>query len=246
MSPTSLLGSAPLLRDLLPPGVALAELRDLPAFAGLAGSSCDGDGGADAGTRREGTVLLAAEEAALGRVGTARWKDFSTGRLCARRALAQLGAPPRPVLRGPEREPQWPAGFVGSITHCTGFAAAAVARAGEWAAIGIDAEPHAPLPRPVRERIFVPGERRWLHRPPTEAVHWDRLVFSAKEAVYKAWYPVRRTWLGFGDAQVTVEHLSDDGMSGSFRAVLSVAPVEYLVRFAVRDGYAVTATTQEV
>jgi 4'-phosphopantetheinyl transferase EntD len=240
MSPASALRSAPLLRGLLPPGVALAELRDVPA---LGGSSCYGE----AGSARHGeNVLLAAEEAALGRVGAARWKDFSAGRLCARRALAQLGAPPRPLLRGPEREPLWPAGFVGSITHCTGFAAAAVARAGEWAAVGVDAEPHAPLPRRVRERITVPGERRWLCRPPTGAVHWDRLVFSAKEAVYKAWYPVQRTWLGFGDAQVTVEHLSDDGVSGSFRAVLSVAPVEYLVRFAVRDGYAVTATTQEV
>ena len=40
-------------------------------------------------------------------------------------------------------------------------------------------------------------------------VAWDRLLFSAKESIYKAWFPLTRTWLDFTDCELTVR--SDDG-----------------------------------
>ena len=71
--------------------------------------------------------LLPAERAALGQVVDGRRRDFAAGRHCARRALARLVGSPEPILSGPDREPVWPQGIVGSITHCDGYRAAAVA-----------------------------------------------------------------------------------------------------------------------
>jgi 4'-phosphopantetheinyl transferase EntD len=36
-------------------------------------------------------------------------------------------------------------------------------------------------------------------------VHWDRLLFSCKESVYKAWFPLARRWLGFDGAALRVD-----------------------------------------
>ena len=87
------------------------------------------------------------------------------------------------------------------MTHCAGYRAAAVARSGDLAAVGIDAEPHAPLPPDVLELVARPEERVELTaleeaRPD---LHWDRILFSAKEAVFKAWFPLTRRWLDFTD-----------------------------------------------
>jgi 4'-phosphopantetheinyl transferase EntD len=95
---------------------------------------------------------------------------------------------------------------IGSITHCTGYRAAVVARTGDVASIGIDAEPHVPLPDNVEEAVTVTGERAALAELTAAhpAIHWDRLLFSAKESVYKAWYPLTGRRLGFDEARLTV------------------------------------------
>ncbi len=152
-------------------------------------------------------VLFPAEEAALGRAVEKRRREYTTARACAREALARLGLPATPILSGERGEPLWPAGIVGSITHCEGYRACALARSQEIASVGIDAEPNAPLPEGVLADIARAEEFPWLERLRREepAVHWDRLLFSAKESVYKAWFPLARRWLGFEDAIVTVD-----------------------------------------
>ncbi|SNQ51315.1 4'-phosphopantetheinyl transferase Npt [Frankia canadensis] len=152
-------------------------------------------------------VLFPEESALLARAVDKRRREFTTARVCAHRALRELGLPPAPILPGPRGAPGWPAGVVGSITHCAGYRAAAVARAGELRTIGIDAEPNEANPRGVTREITVPAEEGWLAtltetRP---SVHWDRLLFSAKESVYKAWFPLAQRWLGFEDAALTVD-----------------------------------------
>ena len=151
--------------------------------------------------------LFPAEEALIARAVPKRRREFVAGRVCARRALARLGCEPMPLLAGPNREPLWPAGVVGSITHCEGFRAAVVARADDVPSIGIDAEPNGPTPDGVLDRISLPTERAWVREasravPP---VHWDRLLFCAKEAVYKTWFPLAGAWLGFEDALVSLD-----------------------------------------
>jgi 4'-phosphopantetheinyl transferase EntD len=211
------------IEEILPAEVAVAEARDDP---------------------REAT-LFPEEEALLTRAVGKRRREFTTARFCARRALAELGLPPVPLLPGPKGEPQWPAGITGSITHCDGYRAAVVARTAAVVTIGIDAEPHGALPNGVLDAVSLPEERAWLSELgrtyPTVA--WDRLLFSAKESVYKAWFPVARRWLGFEEAAITI----DPG--GTFSARLLVPGPQVGVyelsgfagRWLARDGLVLTA-----
>lgn len=156
------------------------------------------------------------EEDLVEKAVESRRREFITARRCARSALAALGCPaPGPIRPGPRREPLWPAGVVGSITHCAGYRAAAVARRDGVASIGIDAEPHDRLPEGVHEAVTLELERARLRRLAKEdpGVHWDRLLFSAKESVYKAWYPLTGRWFDFQEAE-----LSFDRHTARFRA----------------------------
>ncbi|MDH6133778.1 4'-phosphopantetheinyl transferase EntD [Kitasatospora sp. MAA4] len=136
-----------------------------------------------------------------------RRREFATGRWCARRSLAELGLPPDPLLPGPRGAPRWPDSVVGSITHCVGYRAAAVARSERISMIGIDAEPHSALPEGILETVSLREERLWVRQLGRSApgTHWDRLLFSLKEAVYKAWSPATARPLGFEDARITVD-----------------------------------------
>ena len=151
--------------------------------------------------------LLGVEREAIGRAVDKRRREFATGRGCARAALAQLGFAAAPIPTGERGQPLWPAGAVGSITHCDGYRAAAVAPAGELRALGIDAESNGPLPAGLLGDVAGPAEAAQLERLAREApaVHWDRLLFSAKESVYKAWFPLAERWLGFEDAELTID-----------------------------------------
>ena len=163
--------------------------------------------------------LFAEEEATVGNAVEKRRREFITARACARAALAQLGYPEQPLPAGARGEPLWPTGVVGSITHCAGYRACAVAPASELLTIGVDAEPGEPLPAGLIGDIALPEERRWIERASAEnpAVSWDRLLFSIKESIYKAWFPLARSWLGFEDASVAI-----DPSRGNFSASLLV------------------------
>ncbi|WP_308440232.1 4'-phosphopantetheinyl transferase family protein [Streptomyces mashuensis] len=194
------------------------------------------------------------EEAALvaGAVDKRR-REFATVRACARTALGRLGVAPAPILPGQRGAPQWPAGVIGSMTHCEGYRAAAVARAADVLTVGVDAEVHAPLPNDgVRGLITRPEEHGPLARlaAARPGVHWDRLLFSAKESVYKAWFPLTTMWLDFQDAVLDLA-ADASGTEGTFRArILDPAPLRAATggrlsgfegRWAVRDGLVVTA-----
>lgn len=103
-------------------------------------------------------VLFPEEEVVISRVVDKRRREFRTVRLCARRALRELGLPSVAVLPGEHREPLWPPGVVGSMTHCTGCRAAAVAHSRDLVTVGIDAEPHEPLPPDVTDAIALDEE----------------------------------------------------------------------------------------
>lgn len=113
-----------------------------------------------------------------------------------------------PVLVGSNREPLWPENVVGSITHCEGYAAAAVALQSRFRAIGIDAEPNGSIDADVQRLIMSERELEHIRKLADEipGVHWDRLMFSAKESVYKAWFPTYGQWLDFSNCEV-VFHL---------------------------------------
>jgi 4'-phosphopantetheinyl transferase EntD len=151
--------------------------------------------------------LFAEEETIVARAVEKRRREFTTARACARQALMRLGVMPRAILSGPRGEPLWPEGIVGSITHCEGFRGCAVAPSSRLATIGVDAEVDAPLPDGLLADIALKGERERLSALALEEpeVNWDRLLFSAKESVYKAWFPLAGRWLGFEDAELRID-----------------------------------------
>jgi 4'-phosphopantetheinyl transferase EntD len=193
-----------------------------------------------------GFSLSSEESAALGRAVEKRRREFTTARLCARRALARLDLPPASIPSGPHGEPLWPAGVVGSITHCDGYRACALARRADLFALGIDAEPNEPLPAGVLDAIACSEEHALVRRLARlfPAAHWDRLLFSAKESIYKAWFPLVGRPLGFEDARLTI-----DPRRGVFSARLLVSedlPRDLCLRdmtgrWLARDGLLFTA-----
>lgn len=136
------------------------------------------------------------EELALSRTAAPeRRSEFAAGRSCARRSLQALGLSASPILRGSDGQPLWPPSVVGSITHCAEYCAAAVAPDLLFATIGIDATPNLPLPHDVLALIASESESALLQHMPPACIQWDKLLFSIKEAVFKAWYPLHRRLL---------------------------------------------------
>jgi len=205
------------IADILPPAVAAAE--------SIGPEPPPGPG------------LFPAEEALVRTAGPRRRAEFTAGRACARTALAGLGLAAAPVLAGRAGEPRWPAGVTGSITHCAGYRACAAARIADVAAIGIDAEPDAGLPAGLIESVAGHAERAWIARQAASApaVCWDRLLFSAKEAVGKLWYPMTGHWPGLGQLAVFPDP------AGTFDA--HVAGTRLTGRWLARGGLIVTAVT---
>ncbi|MFG1951417.1 4'-phosphopantetheinyl transferase [Micromonospora sp. NPDC048830] len=212
-----------MIEQILPPAVAVAESFTDPA-------------GLTPHPQEEPLVAAAVEK---------RRREFTTVRHCARRALSELGVAPVPILTGTRGAPVWPAGIVGSMTHCDGYRGAVLGRVSAFATLGVDAEPHAPLPEGVLEAIALPSEQaRGAALASTHpGVCWDRLLFSAKESVYKAWFPLTRRWLDFSEADITVDP------AGTFVArllvpgpVLGGVPVAaFTGRFLVDGGLVLTA-----
>jgi 4'-phosphopantetheinyl transferase EntD len=193
-------------------------------------------------------TLFPDEERIVGNAVEKRRREFTTARACARAALAQLGFPPIAIPAGERGEPLWPEGVVGSITHCAGYRACAVARSTEIATLGIDAEPNIALPDGLLAEITGLDELLALRRLQLAApeVQCGRLLFSAKESVYKAWLSVARCSLSFKDAVLTF-----DLSTGTFTARLLVAGPQlpggthgrFSGRWMVRSGIIMTAIT---
>ena len=191
-------------------------------------------------TEPDESLLWPEEWAAIEHAVAGRRRDYILGRRCARLAMTELGVDPVPPLPGDKRQPLWPPEVVGAITHTEGYAAAAVARADNRSGVGIDVEPNAPLPGNVITRIARPEE---VERIETQAnipgiPSLDRLLFCAKEATYKVWYPLAECWLGYLDASVTA-----DPEENTFEVEILVdGPTTKLTgRYAADEDYIVTA-----
>lgn len=150
--------------------------------------------------------LIGDEVLAVEQVRPARAREFGAGRAAAREAMAQLGQPPRPVLQGEDRAPIWPKGLVGSISHTARDCIAVVSDAPEIIALGLDMETATPLESALWPEICTMPEMHWLASlGPSQRGHFAKLIFSAKEAVYKAQYQVSRQMLGFHDLCLSMD-----------------------------------------
>ncbi|WP_405805358.1 4'-phosphopantetheinyl transferase superfamily protein [Streptomyces sp. NBC_00210] len=194
-------------------------------------------------------TLFPEEERGLAAAVPARRREFAAVRVCARAALARLGETAGPIPPGTRGAPVWPGATVGSMTHCPGYRAAVVARSADVRAVGVDAEPNLPLAsEQVLDLVTIPQERSWIAdlsaaRP---EVCWDRLVFSAKESVYKAWYPLTGLWLGFEQVRVEVDARARTFTAHVLRSGLSAGgrwPGPFRGSWTVRRGLLLTAVS---
>ena len=129
-----------------------------------------------------------------------RVEEFSTGRWLAREALKKRNLPTGAIPTGSAREPLWPNGAIGSISHSTPLCGVAIAHANQYRGIGLDLEMAKPPDRDLGTLILSEVERRdYLEAP------WLQVVFSAKEAVYKGVYPILHKFLDFHDVAIHLD-----------------------------------------
>ena len=152
--------------------------------------------------RRVGDAANTATDAELSllhpRSVAARRDAFVAGRTAAHAALAELNHDVPAILVGSMRQPLWPAGVAASLSHAGDFAVAVAAPLEHAAGVGIDIELVRPAPE-LWDQVTLPAERRWLQGMDDD-VERDRMLvalFSAKEAIYKAFFPRVGTYFGF-------------------------------------------------
>ncbi|SHL55834.1 4'-phosphopantetheinyl transferase EntD (siderophore biosynthesis) [Roseovarius marisflavi] len=167
------------LRAVLPPGVAL--------------------GSADPTAPETG--LWPGESAAMRRAIPSRRREFAAGRRAARDAMATFDVPGTAIFPGPDRAPIWPDGITGSISHGGGTCLALVARRGAITGLGIDIEPAEVLPADMVETVCTGPERAAVK----DHDLMGRVIFCAKEAAYKAQYPLSREMLEFHDLETGID-----------------------------------------
>jgi 4'-phosphopantetheinyl transferase EntD len=153
-----------------------------------------------------GFELHPLEAAALGdAVSDKRKRDFRLGRAAARQAVLKTGFPvTTPILRGEHREPLWPVGITGSIAHCSDYGIAAAAWQQDVPAIGVDIQLiEERYTEELIARFADPDEFDWVRSDPSLRTERAVKLFSAKESVFKALYPLRRVWFAFDVAHLT-------------------------------------------
>jgi len=137
-----------------------------------------------------------------------RKKEFTVGRLCAKKALSEFGIYCYPVLMNKDRSPIWPEGIVGSITHTMDYCGIALARKDRIRSVGLDAEIIDEVKEEYREIICSKDELDWIFQLPSrERQRYLSLFFSAKECFYKFQYPLTREWVGFKEVRVLIEDI---------------------------------------
>lgn len=181
---------------LLPAGAVVVEGR----VPGEAATAADGIAGLFDG-------LFAAEAAAVARAVPKRQREFAAGRRCARACLRRLGLPDQAIGVGPQREPLFPAGISGSITHTGDYCAAAALRQGALRALGIDAEAAAALPPGVAALLLVESEQAMVAALAATLPLAPTLLFSIKEAFYKAFFQIEQRYLDPLEAEVLLQPL---------------------------------------
>jgi len=218
---------SPEVSELFPAGVIAAELT-VPASREL---------------------LTAAEPQFIAHCAEKRIQDFAAGRACAHRALRELGISDFTLLAGKQREPIWPAAIVGSITHTSSYAAAAVARQCDLRSVGLDCEVVDAVDEELWSQICTPVEiERLAQLPPPERGRQAALIFAAKEAFYKCQFPLTGAWVGFED--VVIEPQNWPVSAGSLRIIpqkslrLEAGVVAHLVsRFQFRGPWVIAGVS---
>jgi len=151
------------------------------------------------------TQVFPEEEVFISQAIVKRRREFRAGRHCAHTALQQLGLQTQPILRDSNRAPLWPKGYLGSISHCRDFCIAACCSDHHIVGLGLDVEPLEGLKPGIEKHIHTQAENEFMRQHPDLP---ERLIFSAKESLYKCYYPLVKTFFGFHTVEIQVNPLS--------------------------------------
>ncbi|TPL86073.1 4'-phosphopantetheinyl transferase superfamily protein [Mesorhizobium sp. B2-3-12] len=184
---------------------------------------------------REGdeAYLLPAEAGSIPARQPAMRRASGAARLLAHRLLADAGFDGFALLRTPSGAPAWPDGITGSLAHDDDMAVVAVAPVGHIVSLGIDVEPALPLPDEISALVAMPADRTGT----ADRQLAGRILFAAKEAVYKAAYPLDRQVLGYEDIAVNLETGHATTSTGrEVSLIYCVAPRVVVLAFVDGDG----------
>ena len=163
------------------------------------------------------TPALPGEEVSIRKAVEKRKREFRAGRHCAHHALNSLlddhSQDRIPIRVGTSRQPCWPKGTVGSISHSGTHCSAVVAKSSDIISIGHDIEQARSLESNVHRMICTENERRFMSYHAQSDIPLSTLIFSAKESIHKTYYPLNNHMLDFLDAEIEI-----DLKKGSFLA----------------------------
>jgi len=131
-----------------------------------------------------------------------RKEEFILGRICANKAYMKLtGEELLNLPVGPSREPLWPGNLVGSISHNRFWVGAAVAQKNSLLGLGIDFE----VMGRTRQELarYITNEQDLTSVEGCTEEELLTFIFSAKESLYKALFPLVNKFFGFDAAAVT-------------------------------------------
>lgn len=193
-------------------------------------------------------TILSQEEKILDKISSKKRQDeFILGRSVAHLALKKFGLDSVPILRNQKtREPCWPKSIFGSITHSGCLAAAAVGLNADITGIGIDLENLSnKLDLNVQRHICVEEELEWLKKlNPKEANLHLRIIFSAKESIFKCFFPASRTYLHFKDACIKLNEKNSEFSYILSKACSKISDVGFKHRglFSIKKNFLLTST----
>lgn len=213
----SLLNSA--LRSILPPGVehGVGSIPDEPQFE------------------------YSSEKDHMRSAGDYRKCEFVAGRDCARAALERVGFARGPILSNDDGVPVWPLGVLASISHSRGYCAAIAAKESGYRTLGLDLEKTNRLSASAIERIVHPHEQVYAQSDQKKA----SLIFCAKEAFFKAQFPLWQTHANFHDLVLAVDEYAGKirilTMGERFPVDLRSQAADMQFRFSFFEDFVVTA-----
>jgi 4'-phosphopantetheinyl transferase EntD len=179
-------------------------------------------------------AVMDVEQTAISNAIPARQLEFAAGRAAARLAMSDLGLDPAAIPAGDDRAPIWPDTMVGSISHTGDICAAVVALRHGDLSLGMDIENASDIEADLIPTLCSTAEQARIAGPDHRRL--AKLIFSAKEAAYKAQYPISKMLFGFDHLDVTL-----DIASASFTATFLKPAAPFKIGDTLPGRFAVVA-----
>ncbi len=183
------------------------------------------------------------EAPALVKMVASRRREYAAGRAAAHAALGQISVFNAPVISGHDRAPIWPENTIGSISHTNSVCLALAAHKRDVRSIGVDVEPYEALEQGLIANICNSEEMQWLDKQPaSHRNHLAKIIFSAKECIYKCQYPLTKQMLTFHAVHIQINK-SAGTFCATFKHASGVFHTGYTLQGRFFTGQGLILTT---